>query len=98
MPIKEREFGELLKKSLEGIVEVTTQYRVDKYIVDFYLPDVSLVIEFDEKHHKKQLKEDQERQRFIEGELKVKFIRVKEDFELEGLNSILKHLFKMYKV
>ncbi len=95
VPIKEREFGELLEKSLKGIVEVISQYRVDKYTVDFYLPDVSLVIEYDEQHHKKQLDEDQERQRFIENDLNVKFIRVKEDFELEGLNSILKHLFKM---
>ncbi|MDC3418339.1 hypothetical protein [Aquibacillus salsiterrae] len=53
VPIKEREFGELLMKSLEGIVEVIPQYRIDKYIVDFYLPDLSLVVEYDEKHLKK---------------------------------------------
>ncbi|MEQ2467943.1 MULTISPECIES: DUF559 domain-containing protein [Bacteria] len=54
----ERRFGEILKNSLEGIVYIYDKYRVDNYIVDFYIPQLELVIEYDEKHHKKQIKDD----------------------------------------
>lgn len=94
IPIKEQRFGKMLKDTLEGIVDIYTQFKVEKYIVDFYLPEVGLVIEYDEKHHKKQIDEDTERQKFIEGRLGVEFIRVNEDEEFNGLNRIIKFLMK----
>lgn len=60
VPIKERKFGELLRNSLEGIVDIYKQYKMDKYMVDFYIPQLKLVIEYDEKHHLKQINEDEE--------------------------------------
>lgn len=53
VPIKERRFVEMLNNSLKGIVDVYNQYKVDNYIVDFYIPQLELVIEYDEKHHEK---------------------------------------------
>ncbi|NMB18431.1 MAG: DUF559 domain-containing protein [Erysipelothrix sp.] len=94
VPIKERRFGEMLKKPLEGIVDIYDQYKVDKYIVDFYIPQLELVIEYDEKHHKKQIKDDKIRQEYIEEKLGVQFIRVNEGKELQGLNQVIKLLLK----
>lgn len=50
IPIKEQQFGKMLKITLDGIVDIHTQFKVEKYIVDFYLPEIGLVIEYDEKH------------------------------------------------
>jgi|SRR5690625_1283233 len=94
VPIKERRFGEMLKNSLEGIVDIYDQYKVDNYIVDFYIPQLELVIEYDEKHHKKQIKDDKIRQEYIEEKLGVQFIRVNEGKELQGLNQVIKLLLK----
>jgi hypothetical protein len=65
VPIKERNFEELLIGSLSGVVEIITQFRVSNYFVDFYLPKEKLVIEFDENHHKKRSEIDKTRQIFI---------------------------------
>ena len=97
IPIKERRFEELLIKSLADIVEVIPQYRVDKYIADFYFPQLRLIVEYDEEHHSKQQEADQKRQRFLEEEFNLNVIRVKEGFELEGLNSILKCILSFNK-
>lgn len=67
---------------------------MDKYIVDFYIPQLELVIEYDEKHHKKQIKDDKIRQEYIEEKLGVQFIRVNEGKELQGLNQVIKLLLK----
>lgn len=92
--IKERRFGKMLNNSLEGIVDVYNQYRVDNYIVDFYIPELKLIIEYDEKHHKKQIKEDEIRQEYIEKKLGVRFIRVNEGEEFRGINQVIKTLLK----
>ena len=85
----------MLNNSLEGIVDIYKQYKVDNYIVDFYIPQlVELVIEYDEKHNEKQIKDDKIRQEYIEKKLGVQFIRVNEGKELQGLNQVIKLLFK----
>lgn len=40
VPIKERRFGEMINNSLEGIVDVYDQHKVDNYIVDYYVPEL----------------------------------------------------------
>lgn len=94
VPIKEREFGEILKGTLEEIVAIYVQFRVERYIVDFYIPELYLVIEYDEKHHTKQIESDEVRQKFITEKLGVQFIRVNEGEELLGLNRVIKFLLK----
>lgn len=53
IPIKEWKFGNMLKSILDGVVDIDTQFKVEEYIVDFYVSEVGLVFEYDEKHHKK---------------------------------------------
>ena len=78
------------KKEIECIDEhlkLVCRYRIDVdfrpigYIVDGYIHEINLVIEFDEKYHEnfKQKIKDFERQRNIEKELGCKFFRIKED-------------------
>ncbi|GEK91246.1 DUF559 domain-containing protein [Alkalibacterium kapii] len=93
-PIKEKNFEEMLKDSLIDIVEIHQQFNIDKYYVDFYIPQLKLVIEYDEKHHVKQIEKDKLRQKVIEEKLQVEFIRVKEGQEMKGLNLIIKDLLK----
>lgn len=96
VPIKEREFGKLLIGSLSGFVEVIAQFQVGSYFVDFYLPKQKLIVEYDENHHnnKQKMELDRIRQEFIEGKINIYFIRVKEGEEIQGLNRILKYVFR----
>ena len=50
--------------------------RVLSYWVDYYEPNLNLVIEYDELHHNRQVEEDQIRQEEIEQELNCTFIRI----------------------
>lgn len=72
----------MLKSILDGVVDIDTQFKVEEYIVDFYVSEVGLVFEYDEKHHKKQINADEERQKIIEEKLGIEFIRVNEGEEL----------------
>ena len=89
----EHSFEQKLKTLFKDICEFTPQYSCcNKYNVDFYSPKYNLVIEYDEPYHKYRKKEDRKRQNKIIKELKCSFIRVQRDFELEGLNEILKFI------
>jgi very-short-patch-repair endonuclease/phage anti-repressor protein len=74
---------------LSGITKIIPQYRVLNYMVDFYLPDINIVIEYDEASHKYYRNEDK-RQSDIENYLQCQFIRVNAGQELIGLNKIYK--------
>lgn len=64
-------------KSLNYKLEM--QYNVkNKYRIDFYLPDFSIAIEYDESEHRFQLQKDLDRQKEIELVVGCKFIRVSE--------------------
>lgn len=94
-PIKERNFAALIIGALNGLEKVVPQYPVGPYIVDFFIPDSKIVVEYDEKHHEgpTHRKRDQKRQRFIEERLNARFVRISHDFEIEGLNAVLRQLF-----
>lgn len=93
--IKERDFSSLLIGALEGLESVLPQYRVGSYIVDFYLPNSRIVVEYDEKHHKgpANRKRDITRQIFIEKKLNARFVRVSHELEIPGLNAVLRQVF-----
>lgn len=57
-------------------IEVLFQHSVGKYKVDFYIPSIDYVIEYDEPHHKNSIVEDIEREEFIRNELKCDFLRL----------------------
>lgn len=93
VPVKERNFGELLMETFKDVIEIIPQYKVGNYFIDFYFPKVNLAVEFDEKHHKKQIKNDKIRQTYIGKQLKAQFIRVNDGEELQGLNQVVKYVF-----
>ena len=70
-------FGEnIIEKLFDGYT-IHKQYRVEKYIIDWYIPELNIAIEFDEKHHNKNIKQDNKRSLYIEKKIKCKFIRYK---------------------
>jgi very-short-patch-repair endonuclease len=93
IPIKERDFHELIETLLRGIVKVEYQYPVGKYFIDFYLPDFALAIEFDESRHAtpRNVIADKRREKDIKRSIPpIEFIRVPEGQELAKLNEILR--------
>ena len=70
-------FGEQIIEKLFNGYQIIKQFKVSKYVVDWYIPELNIVIEFDEKHHNKNLKVDLKRQNEIEKKLKCKFLRYK---------------------
>jgi len=94
IPVKERDFWEILSSLLRDITKIIPQYKIMEYLIDFYIPEYDLAIEYDEKHHDKppNVLKDAERQSKIENEMDIKFIRVPEGMELTGLNEVMKHI------
>ena len=96
---KELLFEICLTEILQGIEVVIPQYKVLNYRIDFYLPNLNIAIEYDEKHHIQKKHKDIKRQKDIEREIKnIKFIRVNEGEENYGINSILKSAMKEMKL
>jgi len=87
---KELLFEINLNELLDGITTVIPQYPVLNYRIDFYLPELNIAIEYDEKHHNSNKKSDNERQKEIEKILKCDFIRVGEYCEQIAINQLLK--------
>ena len=66
--------------------KVFTQYKVGDYIVDWFIPEIGLVVEFFEKEHKYKKEYDKERLIFISKKFNV-FI-VYEDTVMENLAQL----------
>lgn len=88
----ELDFKISLETLLDGIVDFDYQYRFGDYILDFYNPALNFVVEYDEKEHRSRLESDEERQEWLEKEMGCEFIRVREGYELQGINEILKYV------
>jgi len=83
--------------ALAGITKIIPQYSVLNYKVDFYLPELNIVIEYDEKNHI-YYKNDKKRQTDIENYLQCHILRIHEGFELVGLNKIYKIVLYNYLI
>ncbi len=70
-------FGEKIISRLFSGYTIRNQYSVGNYKIDWYIEELKLAIEFDEPNHRRATYEDSERQRYIENELKCKFLRYK---------------------
>ena len=90
----EHEFGNLLRKSFHGLLNIEDQYSCcnNKYKIDFYDIEKRLAIEYDEEHHANRINEDINRQKEIEEELGCNFIRVAKGEEFQGINKIITYL------
>ena len=80
---KETEFMNDLRLFFSPIgVEVLSQYYIGLYRVDFYIPSMNLVIEYDEKDHKGyDSKIEHLRERFILDKLNCSILRVSDKNE-----------------
>ena len=58
--------------------KIIRQFPICGYFVDGYILELNLVIEIDEKAHKKNKQKDLQRQKEIEEELNCKFMRIKD--------------------
>lgn len=93
---KEHDFFIMLQKTLNTII--TRQHNVEKYMVDFYLEEYNLCVEYDESNHEYTKKYDDKRQEYIADKLQCKFIRVKEGMELEGIGEIFNYILSTKSV
>ena len=91
---KERQFSELLMGLLSDIVKIKPHYRLQGYILDFYIPELKLGIEYDEYPHQipNNKKRDILRQDKLQQSTGVRFIHIQQGAEIEGLNEIIKLL------
>mgnify|MGYP003588348064 CR=1 FL=1 len=71
-------FGKQIVEKLFDGFEIIPQYIVGDFVIDWYIPELKLAIEFDENHHKRRTKIDTLRQTKIEKKLHCKFLRYKE--------------------
>lgn len=75
------------------------QYKCLEYIIDFYLPEVNIAIEYDEEHHEYERNRiaDIRRQYIIENELQCEVIRVKKGNEGSGIATIYSKIMSAYE-
>ena len=57
--------------------KIIRQYFVRGYFVDGYIPQLNIVIEVDEPHHKRKQESDIKRENIIKKELKCEVLRIK---------------------
>ena len=72
---KQFKFGDDIINNLFSGYEILKEYKVLNYRVDWYIPELNIVIEFDEEHHKNQIKEDRKREHEIKNHLGCIFLR-----------------------
>ena len=77
-PRHEFSFGKDIINNLFSDYGIIEQFSVLKYKIDWYVPELKLAIEFDEKHHSSKVPNDSKRQKDIENELGCRFIRYRE--------------------
>ena len=70
-------FGRDIINNLFSGYEIKEEYYIDGYYLDWYIPELNLAIEFDEKYHEnpKQKQKDTERENHITSKLGCKFLR-----------------------
>ena len=87
----------LRKRQVEG-VRFLRQYSVNKFVIDFYAPEIKLAIEVDGCSHIGREKYDKDRQSYIEA-FKIKVIRYTNeqvsgnpDGVVEGIKTVVKKM------
>ena len=86
----------LIKMGLPDDTIIRTQYCIDGYFLDMYLPEYNLVIECDEFGHSKYNKDkDNEREKYIKDKLKCEFIRFNPDAKNFNIITVIKEIYKV---
>lgn len=89
-------FGDMLVEALKELeINVISQYIVDNYKIDFYIPKHNIAVEYDEQQHfvVTNQKKDLERQKYIEDKLGCKFIRC--DYRDSDIKNVMKVVKEM---
>ena len=100
-PKAEKILWQKLKSSRLNGYKFRRQHGFDKYIVDFYCPQLKLAIEIDGTSHfyeKEEQKKDQNRQKIIES-MGINFLRFTNTDIYENLNDVLNSITEVaYKL
>lgn len=85
----------LLKYSPYSNIKLLKQVRVGKYVVDAYIPELSICIEYDEEYHLKQSEKDKERELEIKKIIgsQAMFFRIVKGSEIDGYGAFMKMLY-----
>ncbi len=83
-------WNELKRKKLLGF-DFHRQKPLDEYIVDFYCPELDLVIEIDGATHNEKIEEDIKRQKKLE-EFGLIFLRYYDGDVKQNLGSVVEHI------
>ena len=96
-PVSEKIFWGQLRNSQLGY-KFRRQQGIGRYVVDFYCPELKLVIEIDGATHEteEELKQDKIRQDFLES-LGLKILRYRNLEIKEGLRGLIPYLIKFLK-
>ena len=95
---EEIEFIDQLEETLKPFNLIgIRQYKINSYMIDYYIPSLNLAIEYDENDHKSYSYEAHEgRQKEIEDTLKCRFIRVTDNNTNNfNIGLVLKEMFNM---
>lgn len=98
---KEALFFDVIKNCFEGLFEIKFQHKFLKYYCDIYIPELNLIVEYDEKHHNKQKNKinDLKREHEIKKKFNVSVIRHKEkECVSKTINNILKIAVEAHKL
>lgn len=100
----ETSFGSYLIEFMESYdLNVTPQYKVGDYRIDFYIPKLRLAVEYDESHHKYRKEYDRLREKEIAERLEgVTFVRLFDTMShiknITFLNKVLQSFFLCGKI
>lgn len=85
---KEIDFGFILIDYCNELnIKLIHQYSVNNYRIDYYLPELNIGIEFDEKYHNNETQKllDFSRENEIKNKLNIDIIRISEDLSSLGI-------------
>ena len=85
----------LRRKQIYG-AQFYRQKPLLNYIVDFYCPQVKLIIELDGDYHKYRLKEDEERTEILNN-LGLRVVRFKNEKIYHNLDEVLNEIINNFK-
>lgn len=95
----EHSFLKQLNDTLEPTgIELEKQVKVleGKYIIDAYIPQYNIAIEYDERHHQYQIEDDKMRENEIEKELDCEIIRLSyQDSDAYNVGKVIHEIIKI---
>lgn len=98
MSVENSTIGFICNATRPLFTNMIRQYKVGKYRVDLYIPDIKLCVECDEEGHREyNASLEKERQGFIEKELSCCFIRFNPNADGFDVSDVIAEILKMYK-